>query len=289
VGRDTKPLSFPVPYKVFLSQSVGGLFFENFSDLEQAIGRYRGQCINFHCENPLILSEHKAETLHGDRRPPAAEISAVEFILQLIKRYEIIGKIRHCSTRESFAKILEAKKRGVNVTAEVTPHHLYFDDSMLTDANRTLLQVNPPIRHSQENRLALIEALRAGELDYLATDHAPHTLEEKEKGASGFPGLDTYGPFAAWLMKEHDFKPEDVARVCAENPGKFFSQFRRNKYGKVKEGYVGSLTIIDMNKPVTITKENLKTKCGWSPFEGITFPGSVVMTVIKGKVYEHEK
>jgi dihydroorotase len=149
-----------------------------------------------------------------------------------------------------------------------------------------LLQVNPPIRQTKENRLALIEALKNGDIDYLATDHAPHTVAEKEKGVSGMPHLDTYGPVASWLMKEHNFTPQEIARVCSFNPGQFMNQFTNVKYGKIEPGFAGSLTVLDMNKPIKIEKSMLKTKCGWSPFEGIQFPGRVVYTIVRGKVYK---
>ena len=109
--------------------------------------------------------------------------------------------------------------------------------------------------------------------------------EEKVKGTSGIPQLDTYGPFVSWLMQEHNFTSQEIIRACSYNPGNFIGQFTKNKYGKIGEGYVGSLTVLDLKKPILITKEILKTKCGWSPFEGVTFPGSVVMTVVKGKLY----
>ncbi|KKU75938.1 MAG: Allantoinase [Candidatus Nomurabacteria bacterium GW2011_GWB1_47_6] len=283
----SKPLSFPVPYKAFTSKSVGEAFFSQFPDLEEAVKKYQGQNISFHCEDPEIIRQNQNQLTHEKQRPKEAEIRAIEFVLHLIEKYNIKGKICHCSTVEGLEKIINAKKRGVTVTVEVTPHHLYFDEAMLNEGNRNLLQVNPPIRGNKENRLALIEALRKGEIDYLASDHAPHTVEEKEKGASGLPQLDTFGPFVAWLMKEHDFTPEEIARVCSENPANFFNEFKDIKYGKIEEGYTGSLTILDINKPIMITKEILKTKCGWSPFERVTFPGSVVMTIVKGKVYKN--
>ena len=147
--------------------------------------------------------------------------------------------------------------------------------------------MNPPLR-ANEDREYLIEALREGVIDFIATDHAPHTEEEKLKGTSGTSQLDTYGPFVTWLMKERNFTPQDILRVCSQNPGEFINQFLQNKYGQIKEGCVGSLTVLDMKKPITITKKILKTKSGWSPFEGITFPGSVVMTIIKGEVKKND-
>ncbi|MBP6060395.1 MAG: amidohydrolase family protein [Candidatus Pacebacteria bacterium] len=285
IGNNTKPLSKKVPYKVFMGHSIGELFFTNQEDLEKAIAKYSGENVSFHCEDPKQLEENKNASTHEARRPASAEISAVDFALYLIEKYKINGKICHASTIEAVRKITEAKNRGVNVTVEITPHHLFFDETM-PNLNKKDLQVNPPIRQTKENRLALIEALSNGGIDFLATDHAPHTMQEKEKGISGMPHLDTFGPFTTWLIKEHGFTAEKVARVCSVNPGVFFNQFSKNKYGELREGFVGSLTVIDMSKPITINQNVLKTKCGWSPFSGVTFPGSVVMTMVNGKIYD---
>ncbi len=285
IGVHTKPLSKKVPYKVFMGKSIGDMFFTSREDLEKALENYRGEFVSFHCEDPKIMDEHKNARTHEAKRPPEAEASAVDTAIALIEKYELHGKICHASTIEAVEKINEAKKRGVDVTVEVTPHHLYFDASMFDTELHRKLQVNPPIRQTKENRLALIAALKDGRIDYLATDHAPHTLEEKQTGISGMPHLDTYAPFTNWLMREHSFTPEDIARVCAENPGNFLNNFLPTKYGKIEEGYVGSLTIRDITGEKVIERSHLKTKCGWSPFEGLEFPGRQVMTVIKGRVY----
>jgi dihydroorotase len=159
---------------------------------------------------------------------------------------------------------------------------------MLTGENCKWLQTNPPLR-GREDRLALITALRDGLVDYLATDHAPHTIEEKMNGMSGMPHLDTYGAFATWLMAEHGFSPGDIARVCAYNPGSFVNEFLPQGFGKgygvIEPGYVGSLTIINPDAPFVIRRDEMKTKCGWSPFEGYKMPGRVTYTILNGKVY----
>lgn len=291
IGPETRPLERHVPYKAFMGPSVGDLFFKSQQQLEQVIQHYRGQNVSFHCEDPEILDAHKGEPTHEQRRPAIAEVTATDFALYLIEKYELIGKLCHYSTREGLAKITAAKARGVRVTAEVTPHHLYFDDSMLTDENRTWLQMNPPLR-GPADRAAMIEALRTGLIDYIATDHAPHTIEENQKGISGVPLLDTYGAFTTWLMREHGFMPEDIARVCAWNPGRFVKEFLPAEFGegfgKVEPGYVGSLTILDMETPWLVRREAMKTKCGWSPFEGVTFPGKVRWSVLRGKAVRTE-
>jgi len=300
IGANTRPLAIKVPYKVFMGPSVGDLFFKSFDQLELAIEKYRGQSVSFHCEDPEVLEKNKNQPTHELRRPKEAEIVAINFALKMIEKYKLQGKICHVSTKEGLANIISAKKRGVDVVCEVAPHHLYFDlETINKDLNSDTatyrsdmlrwLQVNPPIR-GREDRLALLNGLKNGDVDFLATDHAPHTKEEKLKGlpdgrqaTSGMPHLDTYGLFVCWLMKEQQFTPEDIARVCSFNPGKFLSQFLNNQYGKIAEGYVGSLTIIDLGQSTTVKAENLKTKCGWSPFEGVAFPGKVVNTIIKGK------
>jgi dihydroorotase len=275
-----------VPYKVFMGKSVGDLFFENFEQLENILEKYSGQNVSFHCEDPDILEANKNQSTHENQRPPEAEVSAVDFALKLIEKYNLVGKICHCSNKESLLKLTAVKNSNNKITVEVTPHHLYFDETMMANENRKMFQVNPPIRQSSRNRLELIKALKNGDIDYLATDHAPHTIAEKEKGISGMPYLDTFGPFITWLIKEHGFTAQDILRVCSSNPGKFISEFLPNKYGIIEQGFAGSLTILDMNKPITISKSMLKTKAGWSPFEGVTFPGSVTHTIIRGKIYK---
>ncbi len=288
IGPETNPLTRQVPYKAFMGPSVGDLFFASQEQLEGVIARYRGKNVSFHCEDPAILRESKGAATHALRRPARAEITATEFALYLIERYDLVGKLCHYSTKGGLEKIAAAKARGVRVTAEVTPHHLFFDETMLTDENRLWLQMNPPLR-GREDRLALIAALREGLVDYVATDHAPHTIEEKMEGVSGVPHLDTYGAFATWLMAEHGFSARDIARVCAYNPGSFVKEFLPQGFGKgygvIEPGYVGSLTILDPDAPWLVRREEMKTKCGWSPFEGYTLPGRVTYTVLQGKVY----
>lgn len=281
IGPGTRPLSGQVPYKVFMGPSVGSLFFDSNHDLEKVIAGYTGQFVSFHCEDPEILRKNQSQMTHELKRPPEAEIQGIEFAIYLIEKYALQGKICHVSTRLGLEKIIAAKQKGISVTSEVTPHHLYFDGS--------LLQMNPPLR-TREDRVALIENVREGQIDFLASDHAPHTKEEKMQGIAGVPELDTYGSFLTWLMVEQGFTPRNIVKVASYNPGLFLNQFISQTlgsgFGKIAEGYVGSLAIIDMSEPWTVSRKNLKTKCAWSPFEGITFPGRVKYTVVKGKVYE---
>ena len=130
----------------------------------------------------------------------------------------------------------------------------------------------------------MLEALRDGTLDYLATDHAPHTLEEKATGVSGQPHLDTYGAFVTWMMAEAGFTPERIAAVCCENPGEFVNPYSApRRFGHIAPGYTAALTVLNLARPQRVDRDSLATKCGWSPFEGVTFPGSVEAVFSDGR------
>lgn len=282
IGPETHPLSFPVPYKVYMGHSVGDLFFTTLEQLDRALSQYRGCDVSFHCEDPVLLETHKNAATHEMRRPPECEVSATRFALQMIEKYGLRGKLCHYSVGEGLPLIRAARAKGLHVTCEVTPHHLYYSTNDITDANRGWMQMNPPLR-AYSDKLAMLDALRDGTLDYLATDHAPHTLEEKARGISGQPHLDTYGAFVTWLIVEQGFTPEQVARFCSEKPGEFVNPYTAPlRFGRIEPGYVASLTVLSLVKPTTIRREDLETKCGWSPFEGVTFPGSVEAVFVKG-------
>src|SRR4029079_12458961 len=103
--------------------------------------------------------------------------------------------------------------------------------TMITPANRQAMQMNPPLRGA-DDRTALLEALKDGTIDYLATDPAPHPRAEKEQGVSGQPHLDTYGPFVTWLIRAHGFPPERIAAVCSANPGAFVNPYQAQKFAR---------------------------------------------------------
>ncbi len=290
IGPGTKPLDVDVPYKTFIGRSTEAMTFASLSDMEEAIKLYAGRSISFHCEDQGVMDRNKNAAAHEQRRPEEAEIKAVAYALRLIKDYRLSGRVCHISTEEGLKLVAGAKRMGLNVSSEATPHHLYFDEQMLNEKNRLWLQMNPPLR-GRSDRLALINGLKSGIIDYLATDHAPHTREEKLAGISGVPHLDTYGAFTTWLMAEHGFKPQDIARVCSYNPGRFVNQFlpKGPCFGEIRKGYAGSFTVISLHNPTKVSSRSLKTRCGWSPFENLEFPGNVAATIVFGKIYNHHR
>lgn len=286
IGPHTRPLSFPAPYKVYMGPSVGELFFEDEDSLRQALSRYRGQVVAFHAERPEVLARCSNAPTHESRRPPEAEVAAIDLALRLAENYHLEPHICHLSTAEGLRLIREARSRGLGVTCEVTPHHLFYDlDNAANFAHPRYLQCNPPLR-SRLDRIELLRGLRSGEIDMLASDHAPHTIEEKERGTSGLPHLDTFGPFLFWLLDE-GFDLATIQRVSAEVPGRFLSRFLPQRYGRISEGFVGSLTILRRG-PATIRRSDLRTRAGWSPFEGCTFSGRVSHTIVRGRIYPED-
>lgn len=298
IGPSTRPLSFMVPYKAYMGPSIGELFFKDNQSLDDVLVHYKNQHVSFHCEDPEILEAHKGESTHGTRRPVKAEIMATDIALRLIEKYNLKGKLCHYSAGEGLKAIIAAKKKGVSVTCEVTPQHLYYSQEKLSKKSaleQTFFQMNPPIRE-ESDRLSLIKAVVEGHIDYLATDHAPHSQEEKTKGMSGLPGLDTFGPFVTWLMLDQKIPAETIAKIASEGPGIFFNQFLSSlnvksdifqKWGRgfgfLEAGYSASFSILDLTKPVKIEVNDLKTKASWSPFLGETFPGSVKNVFLSGK------
>ncbi|MBC7427844.1 MAG: amidohydrolase family protein [Bacteriovorax sp.] len=298
IGPSTRPLTFSVPYKVYMGPSIGELFFKDNESLDEVLVHYKNEWVSFHCEDPVILEQNKSRSTHETRRPVSAEIMATDIALKLIKKYNLKGKLCHYSAGEGLKAIISAKKEGVNVTCEVTPQHLYYSIEKLekkSTREQIFFQMNPPIRH-ESDRLALINAVKAGDIDYLATDHAPHSQEEKEKGMSGLPGLDTYGAFVTWLILDQNIDTKSVAKIVSEGPGLFFNQFLQelnlksplfkkwgSGFGFLQVGFSASFSILNLRSPIKIELSNLKTKAAWSPFLGETFPGRVDSVFLGGK------
>lgn len=278
---DIRALAPHVPaFKIYTAQSTGDLMTASPEAATRLIASYKKPVI-FHCEDQNViekataaLAAQKYAWKHCDERPPEAEIAAVGQVIELCKKYEAAGHIAHISTAKAVTMVNEA-----GMSCEVTPHHLFFrkEDMQVQGA---LLKMNPPLRSEAERR-ALLRAVKKGRISMLATDHAPHTLQEKlVQVPSGVPGLDTYGNFVLWLMREHSVKPELLAVMTSHHAARFLGLADR---GVIKKGCKADLAILDRKGRTTIENKKLYTKCGWSPFNGMAFPGRILYTIRDGR------
>ena len=221
-------------------------------------------------------------------------------ILDLTAKYGLNTHICHISTIEAVKLIQEFNNASsAKVTSEVTPHHLFFSvgesgvfgDGAVVHSNRSFFDCNPPLR-SERQRTELIGALREGLIDMVAGDHAPHTIEDKGKGSPGMPQLDTYGPFAAWLINRHGFSFNKIAELFSKAPAMLISDYVTGDFGSIRPGAQANLTILDLSEK-TLVKDDmivgrgpLQTRCCWSPFNGIPLPGAVFKVLLKGVAYD---
>ncbi len=284
VTREGGAFTSRIPWKCYFGPSVGELHEE--SDTADTLAPYRGEWVAFHAEDPQILEASRNATTHEDRRPPEAERVAVAKILRLARELGFHPHIAHLSTEGGLREIEQARRDGLDVTCEVAPHHLFFDRENRTKFRRgEWLQMNPPLRTPADRR-ALIEGLREGSIDIVATDHAPHSLEENARGISGVPLLDTFAPFLGWLVAEEGFDwPTLIERACLR-PAQLFAPFLRGRYGVLEPSATASYTILNPKAPWTVEAEQVQSRAAWSPFEGVTFPISVHATAIRGHLYE---
>lgn len=255
------PNGFPlltrkVPYKCFLTP-----------DVVPSLKNYSGQCVSFHCEDTAVLAEHRSMSTHEARRPALAEVRAVAEAINLCAAHKIRGIICHLSTRRALELCLEAKRAGISISIEISPHHLYFCEEDLNPRNALYLQVNPPLR-PRKDRDFLLDNLES--FDFLATDHAPHSAEEKSRGISGLPLLDSYGGFVSWLLEQRLTTPAIINRLCSENPGRFISEFSPMPRGSLEVGHIAQFSVLQPSKPRATA---LFTKCQHSPFSIHAFPG----------------
>lgn len=282
---------YVIAYKIFLARSTGGVMLP-MEYLQIALSRIRGvnKPVTLHCESQRMIDEnterykHSTEPdAHCDIRSLEAEIVSIQEALEQIQAFDKVN-IAHLSTAEGLRTVKEYKDRGYQLACEATPHHLLLTRQSMRELGN-YARMNPPLREERD-KLALIEGLRSGSIDFLATDHAPHTREEKEgpNPPSGVPGLDTYGDVVAYLMREHGFTPQQIMKITSYNAAEFFGLGDR----RIAVGNRANITVLDLSQPEKVEQNRLHTKCGWSPFEGMTFTGRAIYTIVNGDVYDSQ-
>ncbi|MFU8652554.1 dihydroorotase [Methanotorris formicicus] len=282
-------------YKIFMVKSVGDLFISDYSKLKDILSQNKLFCI--HAEHKDIINENlKRDSLnswidHCKIRDKKSEVEAIREVIKNLKIIDKIGKYKphihfcHISTKEGLYLIKKAREelKNIKITAEVTPHHLYLNMNMAEEL-KGLGKFNPPLRTKEDN-IALIKGIVNKDVDIIATDHAPHTFEEKSKDPkncpSGIPGIETFVPLVFNLVNKKLISLFDAVKMISENPGKIF-----NIDNEIKEGNFANLTIVDLKKEGKINAELFKSKAKFTPFEGWKVKGLPIYTVVNGTLFD---
>ena len=278
--------------KLFLGSSTGNMLVDNLDVLEKIFSSTQ-LIISVHCEDEATIKKNTAhyKALYGENIPielhpvirseEACYLSSSKAIA-LAKKTGARLHVFHLSTAKETALFrndipLEEKQ----ITAEVCVHHLWFSDKDYKEKG-THIKWNPAVK-TAEDRQGLWDALLDDRIDIIASDHAPHTLEEKSNSYLSAP---SGGPLVQHTLlallekvKEQVFSIEKLVEKACHNPAKIFQIEKR---GFIREGYFADLVLVDMKAAQTVSKENILYKCGWSPFEGITFSSSVTHTFVNG-------
>ena len=279
--------------KIFMGSSTGDLLVDNDAALEE-IFKLSNRVIAIHGEDEQILKESaslikgEAFSNHTKARPVEAAVEATTKAINLALKYEKRLHVLHLSTAEEVKIIREHKATGL-ITCETTPQHLLMHAPDIYDKIGAFAQMNPPIREKRHQD-ELWRGLLDGTIDCIATDHAPHTLDEKHlpygQAPSGMPGVQTSLTLMLNQVSKGIISLKDVIKWMSENPAKIYKV--KNK-GAIEIGYDADITIIDMDKEKTILNNDMYSKCGWTAFDGEKTKGWPITTIVNGNiVYENE-
>jgi dihydroorotase len=279
--------------KAFMGASTGDMLVDDPVALER-IFRHAPVIVVTHCEHsPTIWdNEAKARAKYGDSVPmsqhpairsAAACLESSSMAVELARRFDALLHVLHLTTAVEMALFSKARRAEKRITAEVCVHHLWFDESRYEDLG-TRIKCNPAIK-SADDRAALVKALNEGRIDVIATDHAPHTANEKEqtyfKAPAGLPLVQHALQVLFDLAARGEISPELIVDRACHAPADLFGVRER---GYVREGWYADLVIVDPEKPYRVEKPGLLCKCGWSPFEGHQFSSTIDTTLVNGEV-----
>jgi dihydroorotase len=278
--------------KVFMGASTGNMLVDDPAVLD-GIFREAPTPIITHCEDtPMIDANLAAAHAKYGEAIPAREhplirsreacIKSTRLAIELARRHGSRLHVLHISTADELALFEPGPLAGKKITAETCVHFLHFSDA---DYERLgfLIKCNPAIKTAAD-REAITRALAEGRIDVLATDHAPHLLEEKalpyDKAPSGLPLVQFALQAALQRVTEGKLTLERVVEAVCHAPATLFAVAGR---GFLREGYAADLVLVDPNTPHTVRREEVLSKCGWSPFEGQTFASSIAATFVNGR------
>ncbi|MDC1081810.1 dihydroorotase [Gammaproteobacteria bacterium] len=279
--------------KVFMGASTGEMLVDSIDALDD-IFNYSPLIVVTHCEDPQRVTDNEklffekygndlsAEHHHLIRDVESCYLSS-SLAVDLAKKYDSDLHVFHLTTEKEMELFTAGKIDGKKITAEVCVHHMYFNESRYADLGNQI-KCNPSIKY-ESDRLALINALLTDKIDIIATDHAPHTWEEKNQSYSKAPaGLPLVQHGMQILM---DFYHQDILSletIVQKTSHNVANRFQVKERGYIREGYYADLAVLDIDKPYTVSNDNILYKCGWSPFNGHTFQSSIFMTIVNGNI-----
>ncbi len=270
--------------KVFVGSSTGDLLVEDEPTLDRIIATIRRRAA-FHAEDEARLRERAGlrrpgdPSSHPEWRDEIAALTATQRIVRLAEKHGRRIHILHVSTAEEVAFLAEHKEWA---SVEVTPHHLTLVAPDCYLRLGTYAQMNPPVR-DERHRSALWSALSSGIVDVLGSDHAPHTRDEKDhpypQSHSGMTGVQTLVPIMLDHVNAGRLSLERFVDLTSHGPQRLFGI--RNK-GRIAVGYDADLTIVDLKRQQTIENSMIASRCGWTPYDGVTVTGWPVGTFVRG-------
>ncbi|WP_075502182.1 dihydroorotase [Candidatus Pelagibacter communis] len=283
---DLKNLEGCCGIKLFAGSSTGNLLVADEKDID-TVFKNSSKVVAVHSEDEQILNTNKKLIKKGDVhshpiwRSEECAMSSTRRIVRIAERYNKKAHVLHITTKQEIDFLSQHKG---NITFEITPQHLTIYSPDCYNKLGTYAQMNPPIRDkSHYDRLWY--AVKNNLNDTIGSDHAPHLKENKNKeypnSPSGMPGVQTLMPVMLDHVNNGKLTLNQLISLVCENPVRIFGI--KNK-GFIKEGFDADFTIVDMNKNIKIQNKNIESKCGWSPFNGYTFKGTPVSTIIAGKV-----
>ncbi len=284
--------------KLFMGSSTGDMLVDNTATLEGFFSK-ANTLIATHCEfDPLVkLNQQRIIEEYGEDLPayfhPIIRNEDVcyqssSIAVALAKKYNTRLHILHISTEKElnlFSNTIPLKQK--RITAEACIHHLWFnDDDYKTKGN--LIKWNPAVK-TEYDRANIFKAVLDGRIDVIATDHAPHTLQEKQlpylQAPSGGPLVQHSVLAMLEFYKKGEIRLEKIVRLMSHNVADIFNIEKR---GYIKEGYFADLVLVNLNQPTTVTNQSLLYKCKWSPFEGTVFSSTINKTFVNGNlVYDN--
>ena len=278
--------------KIFIGASTGDLITPSDEEIEAVISNGK-RVIAVHAEDQYIMDRNKKEILgsstdvsmHNIWRSPESCLSATRRVVEIAKKYKRRVHILHITTAEEM-EYLKMNKDVASV--EVLANHLSFSAPECYERLGTLVQQNPPIRekHHQD---ALWRAINDNTVDILASDHAPHTLDEKAQtypsSPSGTPGVQTLVPVMLNHVSNKKLSIERLVDLWSHGPHRIHKIHNK---GQITKGYDADITLVDLNKKMTITNAQQKSRTGWTPYDGLNVTGWPVMTMIRGNVVMRE-